>query len=543
MLIFAIEIVTEVLCHLKTFVMRSASRFLLPVLLLAAACGKDSLGPSADGPDSRDILIPASRVPLFGDLSDYELLPDATGTRSDGPSVTLASLLDASGTRTLRFGDVEFSQTPFLQNREEVLAAFGDGLAPDAGSATSVRKYLLETVQDGARHRYVVTMVATAAYAERYPAFDYLDMPDYSGAVLLSTPDGKVFRAELYRNGLLREAELLRKDEVPEGGDLHYVILYRRATRAGEEPELGGAVCLAEKPAGNKAEGNPLLLYHPQYTVSLSTNLPDYIDLEGGGTYTSGSWTTVGCFPHYVLLTLEFGRWTGTFLGERRTSFPWKVARDVTATAYFEDRGPCMDLERGVVNPLKQMYVAATASGSYVNGTYKALRGWYEDGSPRYHWGVDLAAKEGTPVYSMYSGRIVRIESDHPDAYEEGSFGNVIVTENDVEGYDRKVYLQYAHLQYARPVAVNPRSGRPFAKGDAVFAGDLIGYTGRTGNAYRDADVPNKHLDLMAAFDVDPASGRIKTGVPTDPAPFLNGTLDLEQLQKRKGKIGGIRCD
>ena len=57
-----------------------------------------------------------------------------------------------------------------------------------------------------------------------------------------------------------------------------------------------------------------------------------------------------------------------------------------------------MDLVRGVANPLKQMAVAATASGSYVNGTYKALRGWYEDGTPRYHWGIDLAAKEGTPV-------------------------------------------------------------------------------------------------------------------------------------------------
>ena len=154
-----------------------------------------------------------------------------------------------------------------------------------------------------------------------------------------------------------------------------------------------------------------------------------------------------------------------------------------------------------------------------------------------------MAAKEGTPVYSMYSGRIVRIESDHPNAYEEGSFGNVIVTENDVKGYDRKVYLQYSHLQFARPVAVNPRTGKLFEKGDAVFAGDLIGYTGKTGNAFSDADVPNKHLDLMAAFGVDPASGRIKSGILTDPAPFLNGSVDMDRLQKQKGKIGRVRCD
>ena len=524
--------------------MRFAKRLLLPVvLLLAAACGKDPLGPTGLPEQVRDIRIPASQVPLFGNLSDYELIPDASGTRSDGPSVTLESLLDASGTRTLRFGDIDFTQTPFLQNREEVMAGYGEDLSPDIGTATAVRKYLLETVQEGVRQRYVATMVATAEYAGKHPMFDYLDMPDFTGVVLLSTPEGRVFRAETYRNGLVREAELLRKDETAGRDGVHYLMLYRQETRADEERGLDGAVCLAEKPNGNRTEGSAVLLYHPQYTVSLFTNLPDYIDIKGCGTYTSGSWAAVDCFPRYTLLTLELGRWTGAFLGERRSSFPWKVNRDIIATAYFEDRGPCMDLERGVVNPLKQMYVAATASGSYVNGTYKALRGWYEDGTPRYHWGIDLAAKEGTPVYSMYSGRIVRIESDHPNAYEEGSFGNVIVTENDVKGYDRKVYLQYSHLQFARPVAVNPRTGKLFEKGDAVFAGDLIGYTGKTGNAFSDADVPNKHLDLMAAFGVDPASGRIKSGILTDPAPFLNGSVDMDRLQKQKGKIGRVRCD
>ena len=115
------------------------------------------------------------------------------------------------------------------------------------------------------------------------------------------------------------------------------------------------------------------------------------------------------------------------------------MTHDIQATAWYEDAGPCVDLERGVANPLKKMSVAATASGSYVNGTFKALRGYYEDGTPRYHWGIDLYAKPGTPVYSMYSGVVIRTETDHPDRYEEKSFGNVIVTENEVKGYDGKV--------------------------------------------------------------------------------------------------------
>ena len=524
--------------------MRAAKRILIPAaFLLVLACDKEPGGPIATKPDDvRDILLPVSQVPLYGDLSDYNLIPGTRGMRTDGPSVTLASLLDFDKARTLRFEGIDFSETPFLQNRDGIPAGFGDDSVPDAGSATAVRKYCIETVQEGIRHRFVATMVAETQYARSHPDFDYLDMPDYTGAVLLSTPGGKIFRTEIYRGGLVREAVILRPGEIPPDAEgLHYVKLYRPETRSsdGAEGELDGAICIAVRDDPD----NMLLTTHPQYTVRISTNLPDFVDVQGDGTYSAGSWTMVGCLPKYALLSLEFGRWTGAFAGDRRPLFPGQVTRDFSSTAYYEDSGPCVDQVRGVANPLKQMAVAATASGSYVNGTYKALRGYYEDGTPRYHWGIDLYAKEGTKVYSMYSGTIVRIERDHPDRYEEGSFGNVIVTENVVRGCDRKVYLQYSHLLYGNPVAVNPRTGKPFEKGDAVWAGDLIGYTGRTGNAYDNADVPNKHLDLMAAFDVDPSTGRIRSGTLTDPAPFLNGTLDLENLQRKKGKIERIRCD
>ena len=527
--------------------MRTATRFLIPaVLLVAAACGKEA-GPDAGGPDAvRDRRIPAAQVPLYGNLSSYNLLP-GSGTRTDGRSVTLGSLLDTGKARTVHFGEITFTQIPFLPDGEPSLAEYGADLAPDIGAATVIRKFYVETLQDGVRHRFVAAMVAEAQYAANHPDFDYLEMPGFTGAVLLSTPEGNVFRVENYRGGLIRESVLLPQREIAGKSGLHYLKLYRPAdTRAGGDPdewELESAVCLAEKPETDRAVKSALLISHPQYTVSLTTNLPDYVDVKGCGTYSSGSWATLGCFPAHLFLSLDFGRWTGDFAGERRPYFPWKVTHSIQATAWYEDHGPCVDLERGVANPLKKMSVAATASGSYVNGTYKALRGWYEDGTPRYHWGIDLYAREGTPVYSMYSGSILRTETGHPDRYEEKSYGNIIVTENEVKGYSGKVYLQYSHLRYGTPVAVNPRTGKPFVKGDRVFAGDLIGYTGKTGNAFDDAAVPNKHLDLMAAFGVDAPTGKLRTDALTDPAPFLNGTLDLENLQRKKGQVDNIRCD
>ena len=536
--------------------MVSSKRSFLPLLLvLAAACGKL---PDAGGPDAvRDSRIPAAQAPLYGDLSAYELVPGAQ-TRTDGPSVTLGSLLVPEKARTVRFEGISFTQIPLQEDGTR--AEYGRDLVPAAGAATAVRKFYVETAQDGTRYRYIVTMVAEAQYAGNHPDFDYLDMANFTGAVLLSTPDGKVFRAERYENGLTREALLLRQQEVAGKSDLRYIKRYRQpADSRASDPEgweLASAVCLAAKPDGTSeilTSGDALLrmtgaqgagiIPHPQYTVSITTNLPDYVDVKGCGTYSSGSWATLGCFPAHPFLSLDFGRWTGAFAGEKRPWFPWKVTHDILATAWYDDSGPCVDLDRGVANPLKQMSVAATGSGSYVNGTFKALRGWYEDGTPRYHWGIDLYARPGTPVYSMYDGTVLRTETDHPDRYEEKSFGNVIVTENEVKGYGGKLYLQYSHLQFGRPVAENPRTGKPFARGDRVFAGDLIGYTGKTGNAFDDTDVPNKHLDLMAASEADPATGKLKSAALLDPAPFLNGTIDLDNLQRQKGKVGHIRCD
>lgn len=91
------------------------------------------------------------------------------------------------------------------------------------------------------------------------------------------------------------------------------------------------------------------------------------------------------------------------------------------------------------------------------------------------------------------------------------------------------MYLQYSHLNYGTPVAVNPRTGELFKVGDVVYQGDLFAYTGKTGNAWKDEDVPNKHLDLTAGFTLD-VMGKIKKHTQIDPVPFINGTINMNEL-------------
>ena len=89
------------------------------------------------------------------------------------------------------------------------------------------------------------------------------------------------------------------------------------------------------------------------------------------------------------------------------------------------------------------------------------------------------------------------------------------------------------HLQSGNAVAINPRTGEHFQNGDLVYAGDLIGYSGRSGNAY---DVPNKHVHLTVK----------KNGITADPEDYINGTIlgnTKKEINDNQGVIVDVRCD
>ncbi len=106
-----------------------------------------------------------------------------------------------------------------------------------------------------------------------------------------------------------------------------------------------------------------------------------------------------------------------------------------------------------------------------VNDTF----GWRDAhpvyGDARMHYGVDLDAPIGTPVYASRSGLVYYTD------YEEGGAGNYVMLEHG-NGY-RSVYM---HLSYY-----------VVSMGDYVTAGQIIGYSGATGGVTG----PHLHFGIM----------------------------------------------
>jgi murein DD-endopeptidase MepM/ murein hydrolase activator NlpD len=82
-------------------------------------------------------------------------------------------------------------------------------------------------------------------------------------------------------------------------------------------------------------------------------------------------------------------------------------------------------------------------------------------GHPRAHQGWDFFAKVGTPCYAVADGEVVF-------AGERGAFGNTVV----IDVKNANVFPAYAHLSEIR-----------VDRGQSVKRGQLIGYTGNSGNA------------------------------------------------------------
>ncbi len=82
----------------------------------------------------------------------------------------------------------------------------------------------------------------------------------------------------------------------------------------------------------------------------------------------------------------------------------------------------------------------------------------YNNGESRHHLGMDIANREGTPVYAANHGKVTRSELQH-------SFGEVVIL-----GHGHNVSSSYNHLVK-----------RAVVEGEYVKKGQLVGWMGTTG--------------------------------------------------------------
>ena len=69
----------------------------------------------------------------------------------------------------------------------------------------------------------------------------------------------------------------------------------------------------------------------------------------------------------------------------------------------------------------------------------------------------------------------------------------------------------------------------------------MIGYSGKTGNAFSDKDVPVKHLHLGVSTNWSSISRKLNNWI--DPSPYINGTIDASTIMDSEGSVDDINCD
>lgn len=120
--------------------------------------------------------------------------------------------------------------------------------------------------------------------------------------------------------------------------------------------------------------------------------------------------------------------------------------------------------------------------------------GMVRNAGHRAHQGWDLMAVVGTPVYAISDGTIV-------DTGFSGDYGNYVILEFNY--YEKKYFAFYAHLSQISK-----------QKGDCVIAGEVIGNTGKTGNAAKlNSSEDHLHFEIRTSKNLGKGlTGRIDPG-------------------------------
>lgn len=284
-----------------------------------------------------------------------------------------------------------------------------------------------------------------------------------------------------------------------------------------------------------------------QYIVSLSSGEGGMT--SGSGSYSPGAFVICNALPSQGFI---LDRWVGDFKDKDETVY-LTVNSDVSSTAYYKrllyegSLRPCLDTLSGIMNPLVSMALAPsnTWDKNMKGATFGKTR-IYEN-QIRTHNGLDLLADVGTPIYAMADGVVSDFhyckeqpdmisKTDYPVRYrgDTNKAGNRIHIKSVINGTE--VLIGFWHLYAKNPIAINPRTGLPFAPGDIVYQGEIIAYTGKTGNCF---GIPFYHLHL-AVIDFKKIHQSNKY---IDPQYYINGAVDWEgDMKVYNGRIINIKC-
>ena len=541
-----------------------------------------------------DILVSVSDLPLFADFEDTATKTDGDG-HSD--TVSLESLIDRTKTASKTFKQYRLTEIPFVSNVTPSCAILSENSVVTDESCTEIGLFLVETTDTvlNVTDRKVVTMIPDEDYVTRYPEKtpSYINKEVFSGVILYSDLDGRFRDVYVFKGDFnpIINAEVIDSGDISSYTDAQYLfVVDSPITKCSDDSEDGGclypSICIAyrkdntgddeEAPSHGETDpwpeggssggggsssgggsdtgtqtpiispdgpGNTLPEEIEKYYVTLHHS--DGGSTSGSGAYQPRSLIFCDAIPDDSYI---FDRWTGDFNG-KGGSVSMLIQSDLSATAYFRlllesgSARPCYDAERNIYNPLKDMSIAPTGvdNTNYIGSTFGTTR----NQGAKNHQGLDLYAPEGTPVYAMYDGIISinkrfvttqpnRSGKEWPAGYtgDTDGAGNRFSIESKVDG--NVIYFVYWHMMAETPMAVNPRTGRTFKPGDRVFAGEIVGYTGRTGNAFN-VPYPHLHLGVMNS-----------SGEYLNPEYFINGSVRWSNDSKTnltETEIDSIRCD
>lgn len=512
--------------------------------------------------DLSQVIVSEDRLGLFADLSAYDRLDKPETKSSIVETYRLTDLVDESKSKTSVYGGRTTTQIPFRQNEEGLLASIHKGETITADSCSVVKKYLIiVTDEDGDSTMYVVAQVAEAGDIHS-AGCDFIDKPDFSGICLFSTLSGGQAMLKRYISGRVCRTVLLDSRAEPDENTEYLSLISPLQTKCDgiiaesvcigyRNPEIDPSYCIGDL-VGSRGDdddggtnkgssggrggnyrqdpfiGDDKKVYpdDKEFTINIMTNADEIVTFGcNGHSYSNGSLVFV--YAEYKIpYNPVFSSWVGDFSNQKEDKFSLTVMRNYDSIAYYDIATPCIDNETGRCNPLANMSLASPGWSGYYGATFGNTR----NNGTKKHQGIDFAAEIGTPVFSMFAGEVVYVRDYCPDDYIEDSFGNIIWIKSTVNG--ATITIQYSHLQAGSPVARNPYTGTILKKGDKVCQGQLIGYTGRTGNAFY-VENPHLHLGIM-----DSKNKWI------DPSPYINGDVNAEKQNSiLKGKIENIKCD